>query len=196
MQAQLDWTRKNAASSPEKELKDVFWGTMGLIMSQFDGMVGACIPKVCTQGTHDDRVTDLYIYDRRCRCDLENLNTAKTHRKERVEIFIFSLVVSTNIAWCFMERRSNGRRGRAFDRLHWIHSIDSWWTRCDRWTCNMAWRACYAMLRASGRRTNSNGAMEQWSNGASVHVQFPIILALKGRLLCHQRQYCGYRNYK
>ena len=62
MQAQLDWTRKNAASSPEKELKDVFWGTMGLIMSQFDGMVGACIPKVCTQGTHDDRVTDLYIY--------------------------------------------------------------------------------------------------------------------------------------
>lgn len=98
MQAQLDWTRKNAASSPEKELKDVFWGTMGLIMSQFDGMVGACIPNVCTQGRHDDRVTDLYIYDRRCRCDLENLNTAKTHRKERVEIFIFSLVVSTNIA--------------------------------------------------------------------------------------------------
>jgi hypothetical protein len=27
----------------------------------------------------------------------------------------------------------------------------------------------------------------------NVHVQFPIILALKGRLLCHQRQYCGYR---
>eukprot|EP01028_Stygiella_incarcerata_P004746 TRINITY_DN2062_c0_g1_i1.p1 TRINITY_DN2062_c0_g1~~TRINITY_DN2062_c0_g1_i1.p1 ORF type:complete len:552 (+),score=127.28 TRINITY_DN2062_c0_g1_i1:94-1749(+) len=135
MQAQLDWTRKSVESASEK---DVFWSTMGLIMSQFDGLVQA-YQKFSSK---EHMMTELQIYMIAAAGDLENLNTAFPSKGLSGDMFSRRFNQHRDASW--KEDPMEDEDALLMDCTGFIRLTPD---KQDVIVGHATWRAYYAMLR-------------------------------------------------